>query len=171
MPAIYVCPKSKVPDAVARLRPSHLITLLDPADDMPTPAPLPGHRHLRLGLHDIATARPEHTAPDEQHVRELIAFAGSWDRTSPILVHCWAGISRSTASAFTIACLFNEPGTEREIALRLRSAAAHAQPNPRIVAFADALLGRDGRMMDALDAMGPARVVFEGHLFQLSLKA
>jgi predicted protein tyrosine phosphatase len=67
--------------------------------------------------------------------------------------------------------MFSDPGTEREIALRLRSAAAHAQPNPRIVAFADALLGRDGRMMDALDAMGPARVVFEGHLFQLSLKA
>ena len=167
MPAIYVCPKSKVPDAARELRPSHLITLLDPADDMPTPEDIPGHRHLRLGLHDIAIARPEFVAPDEQHVRELIAFARGWDRRQPMLIHCWAGISRSTATAFTIACLFNEPGRELDIARLLRARAAHAQPNPRIVAIADALLDRDGRMVDAVDAMGPGSVVFEGVLFAL----
>lgn len=169
MPAIYVCPKSKVPHSVERLRPSHLITLLDPHDDMPTPEDFPGHRHLRLGMHDIAIDRPEYTAPDELHVRELIAFTKDWDRAQPMLIHCWAGISRSTASAFTVACMFSAPGRERDIALRLRSAAAHAQPNPRIVALADALLGRDGRMVDAIDAMGPAQVVFEGRLFALHL--
>ena len=167
MPAIYVCPKSKVPDAARELRPSHLITLLDPADEMPTPEDIPGHRHLRLGVHDIAIARPEFTAPDEQHVRELIAFARGWDRRQPMLIHCWAGISRSTATAFTIACLFNEPGREHDIARLLRARAAHAQPNPRIVALADALLDRDGRMVDAVDAMGPGSVVFEGVLFAL----
>jgi predicted protein tyrosine phosphatase len=170
MSAIYVCPKSKVPEAVARIRPSHLITLLDPTDDMPTPEELPGHRHLRLGLHDISRALPEYTAPDEQHVRELIAFARDWDRTQPLLVHCWAGISRSTASAFAIACMLSVPGIEREIALRLRRAAPHAQPNARIVALADAILARDGRMLEALDAMGPAQIVFEGHLFALALE-
>ncbi len=167
MPAIYVCPKSKVPDAARELRPSHLITLLDPADDMPTPEEIPGHRHLKLGLHDIATARPEYIAPDEQHVRELIAFARGWDRRQPMLIHCWAGISRSTASAFTVACMMNEPGREHEIARMLRARAAHAQPNPRIVALADALLDRDGRMVEAVDAMGPGSVVFEGVLFSL----
>lgn len=169
MPAIYVCPKSKVPDSVLRLRPSHLITLLDPADDMPTPEDVPGHRHLRLGLHDIATPRPDATAPDELHVRDLIAFARGWDRRQPMLIHCWAGISRSTASAFTVACMLSAPGRERDIAIRLRQAAPHAQPNPRIVAFADALLDREGRMVDAVDAMGPGEVVFEGRLFALTL--
>ena len=53
--------------------------------------------------------------------------------------------------------------------LFLSWAAAHAQPNPRIVALADALLDRDGRMVDAIDAMGPAQVVFEGRLFALHL--
>jgi predicted protein tyrosine phosphatase len=169
MPAIYVCPKSKVPESVQRLRPSHLITLLDPSDDMPTPEDFPGHRHLRLGMHDIATARPEFTAPDEMHVRELISFVRDWDRKQPILIHCWAGISRSTASAYTVACMLSAPGREHAIAQRLRQSAPHAQPNLRIVAFADALLARDGRMLDAIDAMGPASVVFEGNLFALSL--
>jgi len=167
MPAIYVCPKSLVPDAARQLRPSHLITLLDPADDMPTPDEVPGHRHLRLGLHDISTARAEFTAPDEMHVRELIAFARDWDKNRPMLIHCWAGISRSTASAFTIACMLNAPGREHDIARLLRARAAHAQPNSRIVALADALLERDGRMVEAVDAMGPGAVVFEGALFAI----
>jgi predicted protein tyrosine phosphatase len=171
MPAIYVCPKSKVPHAARDLRPSHLITLLDPADDMPTPEEVSGHRHLRLGMHDV-TARSDihHTPPDEMHVRELIAFAKGWDRTQPLLIHCWAGISRSTASAFTVACMLNAPGREADIAKLLRSRAPHAQPNPRLVAIADDLLRRDGRMIDALDAMGPAKVVFEGVLFALPLE-
>lgn len=170
MPAIYVCPKSQVPEAARQLRPSHLITLLDPSDDMPTPDEVPGHRHLKLGLHDISAAHPDFTAPDEMHVRELIAFAKQWDRQHPMLIHCWAGISRSTASAFTIACMLNEPGREQDIALLLRARAAHAQPNLRIVAIADALLQRGGNMVEAVDAMGPGRIVFEGELFSLPVK-
>lgn len=167
MPAIYVCPKSQVADAARQLRPSHLITLLDPTDDMPTPDEVLGNCHLKLGLHDIDVARPEFVAPDEMHVRELIAFAKQWDRRRPMLVHCWAGISRSTASAYTIACMLDNPGREHDIAMLLRQRAAHAQPNMRIVAIADALLSRGGRMVEAVDAMGPGRIVFEGELFSL----
>lgn len=170
MPAIYVCPKSKVPGVTTRLRPSHLITLLDPHDDMPTPEEVSGHRHLRLGMHDITSGSPQHTPPDEMHVRDLIAFAKTWDRSQPMLIHCWAGISRSTASAFTVACMLNEPGREVDIARLLRSRAPHAQPNPRIVALADHLLQRDGRMVDAIDAMSPPKVVFEGVLFELPVE-
>jgi predicted protein tyrosine phosphatase len=170
VPAIYVCPKSQVPEAARRIRPSHLVTLLDPEDDIETPEEIAGHRHLRLGCHDIQTARPDFVAPDEAHVRELIAFAKDWDRTQPMLIHCWAGISRSTASAFTIACMLNEPGREHDIARLLRARAAHAQPNLRIVALADALLDRSGAMVDAIDLMGPARIAFEGDLFALPVK-
>ncbi len=169
MPAIYVCPKSKVPGVTQQIRPSHLITLLDPHDEMPTPVEISGHRHLKLGMHDVASSSPEHIAPDEMHVRELLAFAKDWQRDQPLLIHCWAGISRSTASAFAIACMLAEPGRERDIALLLRQRAAHAQPNTRIVAFADHLLGRNGRMLDAVDAMGPGKLVIEGVLFSLPL--
>ena len=170
MPLIYVCPKSQVPDVAERLKPSHLITLLDPADHMPTPEGLAADRHLRLGMNDVVHGQPDQTPPDEQHVREIIAFAQTWDRRRPMLIHCWAGISRSTATAFTVACMLNPRGRERQIALALREAAAHAQPNLRIVALADALLDRDGRMVEAVDQMGPARAVYEGDLFALALK-
>jgi predicted protein tyrosine phosphatase len=170
MPLLYVCPKSKVPEAARDLRPSHLITLLDPADIMATPEEVSGHRHLRLGMHDVTTPSPEyHAPPDEMHVRELIAFASDWDRRQPMLIHCWAGISRSTASALTIACMLNEPGREESIARLLRARAPHAQPNRRLVALADDILSRKGRLVDAVDAMGPAKIVFEGVLFALPI--
>lgn len=170
MPAIHVCPKSKVATLSERLRPSHLITLLDPHDDMPTPDVVPGHRHLRLGMHDIVRDAPEHVSPDEMHVRDLLAFVRDWQQDQPLLVHCWAGISRSTASAFAIACMLAKPGDELAIARLLRERAPHAQPNARIVALADHLLDRNGRMVDAVDAMGPGKVVFEGVPFALPVK-
>lgn len=169
MSAIYVCPKSKVPSVTQQIRPSHLITLLDPRDEMPTPDDILAHRHLKLGMHDISTSAPEYTAPDELHVRELLAFAKDWQRQQPLLIHCWAGISRSTASAFAIACMLTDPGNEKELALLLRQRAPHAQPNLRIVAFADKLLDRNGRMVDAVDAMGRGRSVVEGTTFSLPL--
>ena len=170
MPAIYVCPKSQVPEVAARLKPSHLITLLDPADHMPTPEGIAALRHLRLGMNDIVHGAAEQTAPDEQHVREIIAFAQSWDRTRPMLIHCWAGISRSTATAFTVACMLNARGREERIATALRAASPFAYPNLRIVALADNLLDRDGRMVEAIDRMGPARQTYESELFSLGLE-
>lgn len=172
MTAVYVCPKSQVASVAARLRPSHLITLLDPTDEMPTPEGLARERHLRIGIHDVTDHDPDfqYVVPQETHVREIIAFARQWDTSQPLLVHCWAGISRSTATAFTALCMINKPGAERDIAMTIRKQAPHAQPNMLLVAHADRLLGRDGRMVDALDAMGPAKSVYEGHLFELPLK-
>jgi len=91
---------------------------------------------------------------DEGAVARLMAFARTWDGARPILIHCWAGVSRSTASAFAIACERSPGVDERRIALALRRAAPHAYPNRRIVGLADSLLGRRGRMLAAVEAMG-----------------
>ena len=74
--------------------------------------------------------------------------------TAPMIVHCWAGISRSSASAFILACDRNPQADEHLIAMRMRRAAKHAYPNRMIVALADDILGRRGRMVDAVEAMG-----------------
>jgi predicted protein tyrosine phosphatase len=87
-------------------------------------------------------------------VREILAFIGAWDREAPILIHCWAGISRSTATAFITACHHNPRTDEEEIAWALRQASATANPNPRLVALADAELGRGGRLVKAAQAIG-----------------
>ncbi|TKW73548.1 MAG: protein tyrosine phosphatase, partial [Bradyrhizobium icense] len=44
-----------------------------------------------------------------------------------------------------------------------------AQPNRLIVGLADKLLGRDGRMLRALDEMGPGSMMAEGRPFRIDL--
>jgi predicted protein tyrosine phosphatase len=151
---IIVCGLSEVPQVIAARRPSHLITLLDPNSMIETPQGVEAHRHLKIGVNDIAEPTEGLVLPTEQVVMDLLAFGRDWDESAPMIVHCWAGISRSTASAFALACERNPDVDERAIALTMRQAARHAFPNRRIVALADDLLGRRGRMVDAVEAMG-----------------
>jgi predicted protein tyrosine phosphatase len=170
MPAVYVCPLAKVPSAVAQVRPSHLITLLDPKDIIPTPEGVHPDRHLKIGVNDITIPHPDHIAPEHVHVERLVQFIDTWSGDDPLLVHCWAGISRSTATAFIALCMRNEGQDELAILREMRARAPHIHPNRRIVTFADKILNRDGRMIEAVDAIGPGRIVFEGALFGMPVK-
>ena len=151
---IIIAGLSEVPKLVASRAPSHLITLLDPATMIETPDGIAPERHLKLGVNDIAEATEGLIVPDEALVARVLAFGATWDEATPMLIHCWAGISRSTASAFLLACERNPHVSERQIALAMRASAPHAFPNRKIVALADDVLCRAGRMMDAVEAMG-----------------
>jgi predicted protein tyrosine phosphatase len=85
------------------------------------------------------------------------------------VVHCWAGISRSTAAAFVVACTLNPERDERDIAWAIRRASPTATPNIRIVALADEMLEREGRMVAAIEAIGRGHVAGEGVPFRLDL--
>jgi predicted protein tyrosine phosphatase len=168
MSLLLITPFSALEDAVRRHRPSHLLTLLD-QPFVPTPQTIHPGRHLRLRVHDIVEPVEGGIVPESSHVADLIAFGKTWDRTAPLLVHCWAGISRSTAAAYILLCDIHGPGQEEKIAKGLRFHAPHAQPNRLLVRHADLLLGRDGRMIAAVDMMGEARAVLEGEVVELPL--
>ena len=167
---LLVCPLSQVETARALHRPSHLVSLLSPTGDATWPASDLGDAHLRLAFHDIAEPREGYTAPDAALVARLLDFAAGWDAARPMLVHCWAGVSRSTAAAFIIACQRGPDRAERDIAQALRAAAPYATPNPLLVSLADAALGRAGRMSAAVAEIGRGADAFEGALFELPLK-
>jgi len=84
----------------------------------------------------------------------LLALVAQWDRSAPILVHCRAGIGRSTATAFITACLHNPHAAEHEIAIALRRASPLARPNETLIKLADAALGRRDRMSRAISDTG-----------------
>jgi predicted protein tyrosine phosphatase len=167
--AVHVCPLSAVPDIVARSNASHLLTCLQDAVLVETPSPILPDRHLRLHIHDIAEPMMGCIAPGEEHVGQLIDFALDWGGRGPMVVHCWAGISRSTAAAYTVLCDRAGPGAEREIADDLRARAPHAQPNRLIVRLADEALGRGGAMVRAIDAIGAGTMVTEGAVVDIPL--
>ncbi len=167
---LIVCPLSHVERVIAARAPSHLITLLSPPEMIETPAGITAERHLKLSVHDIAVPEPGMVAPDAALVERILAFGRGWDETSPILIHCWAGISRSTATAFILACERNPGVNEKDIAMAMRHASPTAYPNRRIVALADDILGRRGQMLDAVEAMGGNNFALEGAVFELAVR-
>jgi predicted protein tyrosine phosphatase len=166
---IYVCNLQELPGHVQALAPSHLISLVSEAEQPQTPAGMRVERHLRLVVHDISEPLTGHILADKPHVAELIAFVRAWPHEeSPLLIHCMAGISRSTAAAL-IALVTKAGGREMEAALQLRQAAPHAYPNRRLIALADPLLRCDGRLLAAREAMGLPSLAFSGPLVTLPL--
>lgn len=163
---IYVCNIREMPDHVCTLQPSRLVSVVAP-DEMPaTPPGIDADRHLRVGVDDICEPFAGQVVPEAHHVDTIVRFLSAWDPGEPILVHCIAGISRSMATAL-IAMVLRAEGEEQQAAARLRSAAPHAQPNRLIVALADRLLARDGRLIAARDSMGSATAAYAGPLVPL----
>ena len=166
---ILVTPLSAIDPSIRRYQPSHMVTLLSPEHMIPAwNGMLPG-RHLRLPLEDVSDAFLSDSAPCAEHIDRLVAFGRGWNAEAPMLVHCWAGISRSMAAAFTILCDKLEPGRELEIARAIRARAPHAYPNRLMIQLADDALGREGRMVSAVEEIGRGIIVAEGTCVELPL--
>lgn len=169
MSRILVTPLSALPDAVERHRPSHIVSLLSPEHMIETPAGFASQRHLKLGMNDVVDVRDGEAPPARDHVEELLAFAREWPAEDPMLVHCWAGVSRSMAASYIVLCDRLGPGCEHHAARAIRARAPHAYPNALLVEHADAVLGREGRMVAAVRAIGAGTMVTEGCVVELPL--
>jgi predicted protein tyrosine phosphatase len=167
---IHVCSLARLHDTVAETGARHIVTLMKDVAMVRRPQTIEEANHLLLDMDDIVTAMDGYMPPNEQHVGKLIDFVTAWDRSAPIVVHCYAGISRSTAGAFITACALNPTRDEASIARAIRSFSPTAQPNIRLVSLADDLLGRRGRMTNAVRAIGPGLAAYEGHPFRLDLE-
>ena len=165
---IYVCSLREMPEHVRILRPYRLISLMAAEDQPPTPPELPANRHLRIEVDDICSPCPGATIPCAAHIVSLLERLGGWSGEAPILIHCMAGVSRSMAAAL-ITASSRAAGRELELALGLRQAAPHAQPNSLMIELGDAILGCGGRLVAAAQAMGPATPVEQAPLVRLTV--
>jgi predicted protein tyrosine phosphatase len=167
---IHVCSLARLHDTVNETGARHIVTLLRIVDRVQRPSTVEEANHLILGMDDITEPLDGYTHPGEEHVLRLIDFAQRWDRKAPMVIHCYAGISRSTAGAFVAACALNPSRSETKIAQAIREGSATATPNIRIVSLADQMLGRRGRMTGAIQAIGVGRAAIEGDPFRLDLE-
>ena len=101
MPAVYVCPLSRLGETVERSGASHVVTMINDGTPVARPPAVAEDDHLFLGFNDISTPVEGMTLPAQDHLDTYLEFLHRWDRARPLVVHCWAGVSRSTAGAFT----------------------------------------------------------------------
>jgi predicted protein tyrosine phosphatase len=167
---IHVCSLARLHETVEETGARHVVSLLGDEAKIERPACVAPENHLWLRLHDISSPLDGYILPDEPHVAELIEFVRGWDRCAPLVVHCYMGISRSTASAYVSVCALNPQRDEDSIAQALRRASPTATPNIRIVSLADRLLGRDGRMVAAIETIGRGIMADEAAPFRLDLE-
>ncbi len=167
---IHVCSLARLHDTVSQTGARHVVTLMKDVTMVQRPDSILEPNHLLLDMDDITAVLDGYVPPSERHVERLIEFVTAWDRAAPMVVHCYAGISRSTAGAFITACALNPKRDEMTIARAIRSFSPTAQPNSRLVSLADVILGRNGRMIDAVRAIGPGLASYEGHPFRLDLE-
>ncbi|GJM03581.1 MAG: protein-tyrosine-phosphatase [Rhodomicrobium sp.] len=160
-------PLSQVETALAKYKAGWLVSAINKDTMLETPASLQATRHLKLAMNDISAARDGFVLPSDDHVKRLVQFVDGWDMSQPILVHCWAGVSRSTAGVYISLCHLNPNHDEGEIAAMLRQASPTATPNMRLIALADDYLGREGRMIAAIDKIGRGEMTYEGQVFSV----
>ncbi len=168
MGLLYVCPLGKVEELAATTGAGAIVSLLGPTAETPRLKGLAPGRHLVLDVADIVAPREGHVLARAEHVETLIAFIRRWDRARPLIVHCYAGVSRSPAAAFIAACALTA-AREIEIARNLRRLSPTASPNPHLIALADSILLREGRMVAAIESIGRGADCFEGEIFCMDL--
>jgi len=134
---------------------THVLSILDP--NWPEPEAFGAfdrHHRLELRFHDIIEPQRGLVAPAHEHVTRLLALGRDLvaARDSRVLVHCHAGISRSTAAA-TLMLTQARPDRPAEEALReVVRLRPPAWPNLRMIEIGDELLGRNGEVVAAVAA-------------------
>ncbi len=169
MGAIYVCSLDKLGDTARKYGASHIATLINADTEVPRPITVSENNHLFLGFNDIVQPTDGMTPPAAEHVAHLLDFVGKWDQLNPMIVHCWAGVSRSTAGAMIATCALRPELDEMLIANTIRARSKEATPNIRLIGFADDMLNRQGRMVDAVEKIGRGENCFEGSVFKLGI--
>lgn len=130
---------------------THLLSILDP--ECPDPiADYPPHERLLLRFHDVIAPAPGLIGPTMEDMEKLLEFGRTLPDGNPshLLVHCHMGVSRSTA-AMAALLLQAHPDADEDVLLRhISLIRRQAWPNSVMIGHADALLKREGRLIEAL---------------------
>lgn len=142
---------------------THVLSILDPETPEPDFGRYPPHQRTVLRFHDIVEPMEGMILPSREHVESILAFGRSLADGTPdaghLLVHCHMGISRSSAAMTMILAQAFPDEPETTIVDRVAASRAQAWPNLVMIEFADAILGRSGRLRTAVAGLYRRRMI------------
>lgn len=153
---LTICGIEELPAHSLR-RVTHVLSVLDPDHpEIDAFGAYGEHHRVTLRFHDIIDPAPGQIHPEPEHVAQILRFGeglreGVSERVEGhLLVHCHMGISRSTAAMLMLMAQNDPDASADDLFERLRTVRPQAWPNSVMIGFADAQLGRGGRLTEAL---------------------
>jgi len=148
---IEICSREEAGEILSSPSRRKDVVLLVSIGEAHDPAPA-GVENVEPRLSFIFADKNDEGGPAVADVERLIRTAQSLaGRGGRVVIHCQAGISRSTAAATIFYAVLLGEGREDEAIARVLAARAFAIPNRRMIRIADELLGREGRLIDAVE--------------------
>lgn len=145
--AFAICRKNRVRDVALAFGATHILSFLDPCDRLVTPSCVPGANHLTVNMDDTHETRDAYP-PTIEHVVQVHNWFAALPFEARLLVHCFQGVSRSTAMTLGLMAALYGP---RDAVVRLRAIQPKATPNRLIVKLWDQHLGLDGALIEAAE--------------------
>jgi predicted protein tyrosine phosphatase len=151
---------------------SHVLSILDPEAPIPEAFGTYGeHEKLELRFDDVIEAAPGQQPPEPAHVERLLAFGRSLmaepQPRAHLLIHCHAGISRSTAAMVLILAQALPDQPAGAIVARVHDIREKAWPNLRMIEYGDAMLRRHGTLVAATNALHALQIGRRPHIAEL----
>src|SRR3954453_9453489 len=97
---IHVCSLAALPETVRATGASHILTVMANVGQVQRPASVLETNHLKVSMDDITEHMDGFVAPNDLHIEQVLNFVRAWNRSAPLVLHCYAGISRSRSSRF-----------------------------------------------------------------------
>ena len=157
---IIVCSLNDLESVCSSVKPSHIISVIDPGYGPKTPEGV--QNHLILNFHDIVTISEDNIIyrlpgdtnhqilPNLYHVNKIVNFIDTWNQNTPIVIHCWCGVSRSMATATFLLCKMNTKNIEKNVRF-IRSVAPHANPNKLMISMFEKYLNINNELTRAYE--------------------
>lgn len=145
---------------------THVLSIFDPDHPVPEAFGTFGeHAKLELRFHDIVDPRPGEIVPTRAHVDAILAFGRTLQtERANLLVHCHAGISRSTASMALLIAQAAPDMAATDVLLTVHGVREKAWPNLRLVELGDAALDRGGTLVAATHALHRLQLDVRPHM-------
>lgn len=151
---------------------THVLSILDPGYPVPEVFGQYGeHARLELRFDDIVDERSVAIEPQTGHVEQILAFGRTIvaEPGASLLVHCHAGISRSTAAMTLILAQALPLVPAAEVLAMVHAIREKAWPNIRMVEIGDAMLGRGGTLVAAARALHKVQLAKRPQLAEMMI--
>ena len=129
-----------------------IISITDPGQEKPDLSHHNPKEIMRLDFHDITTSTPGADLFMGGHIKRIMDFQKRIQDNEKIMIHCHAGISRS--SAVGIALIVASDPKKEEVETKsfnlLQKINPIMDPNKRIIEITDTAFRLEGRLISAL---------------------